>query len=447
MSRANNLHNDLQKGSDAMALAAAAELDGRADSITRADRALANLVTNHYRFSGPTGVDQVLQAAGVTRRYLRSLPASDILPITSANIITDEVAGALEARYIEVTATPVGFWSMFPISFISGNTSDNSFNVGSVSVAGFTRGVCDFTPVYICNPYEGSGDTIYSVAADPTKRRRLIELRQQGGNTAQNSPGNYGFLQPPDGTGGANAIRDMIAKTKSAACYNSRGVLLRPGFIATVRDALNVRFDVYNGSMNGNKNNADYAPGENVRKGYQMPSKGNGNACNADLASPPDPTKYDAFPRDNCFSTGCSIANGRVGDGNWNFDQYWSTNFATTTNPVSVSKPVGADGVNPASNTNQPTRYSVYRYEIAQGIVNHPSNGGERGTPACSNNSVSNPDRRILYGAILNCQALAAAGLMGGGNSSPPLPVEAFASFFITETVESGSDQTIRVEL
>ncbi|TIT89510.1 MAG: hypothetical protein E5W41_02020, partial [Mesorhizobium sp.] len=294
MSRANNLHNDLQKGSDAMALAAAAELDGRADSITRADRALANLVTNHYRFSGPTGVDQVLQAAGVTRRYLRSLPASDILPITSANIITDEVAGALEARYIEVTATPVGFWSMFPISFISGNTSDNSFNVGSVSVAGFTRGVCDFTPVYICNPYEGSGDTIYSVAADPTKRRRLIELRQQGGNTAQNSPGNYGFLQPPDGTGGANAIRDMIAKTKSAACYNSRGVLLRPGFIATVRDALNVRFDVYNGSMNGNKNNADYAPGENVRKGYQMPSKGNGNACNADLASPPDPTKYDA---------------------------------------------------------------------------------------------------------------------------------------------------------
>ncbi|TIS15025.1 MAG: hypothetical protein E5X07_36935, partial [Mesorhizobium sp.] len=184
---------------------------------------------------------------------------------------------------------------------------------------------------------------------------------------------------------------------------------------------MNVRFDVYNGSMNGNKNNADYAPGENVRKGYQMPSKGNGNACNADLASPPDPTKYDAFPRDNCFSTGCSIANGRVGDGNWNFDQYWSTNFATTTNPVSVSKPVGADGVNPASNTNQPTRYSVYRYEIAQGIVNHPSNGGERGTPACSNNSVSNPDRRILYGAILNCQALAAAGLMGGGNSSPPL--------------------------
>ncbi|CDX20655.1 conserved exported hypothetical protein [Mesorhizobium sp. ORS 3324] len=444
MSRANNLHNDLQKGADAMALAAAAELDGRSDSITRADRALANLVSNHYRFSGTTGVDQTLLAAGVSRRYLRSLPASDASPITSANVITDEVAGALEARYIEVTATPVGFFSMFPVSFISGNTSDNSFTVGAVSVAGFTRGVCDFTPVYICNPYENSTDSIYAVASDPTKRRRLIELRQQGGSTAQNSPGNYGFLQPPNGSGGANAIRDMIAKTKSQACYNSRGVLLRPGFIATVRDALNVRFDVYNGSMNGNKNNPNYAPGENVRKGY----KTQGNACNAAAVSPAQPTNFEPFPRDSCFASGtCTIANGRVGNGNWDFNQYWSTNFATTTNPVSVPKPLGADGVSPASNTNQPTRYSVYRYEISQGIVGHASNGGEIGAPTCSPNKVSNPDRRILYGAILNCQALAAAGLMSGGNSSPPLPVEAFGSFFITETVESGSDQTIRVEL
>ncbi|TPL10184.1 pilus assembly protein [Mesorhizobium sp. B2-4-14] len=442
MSRANNLHNDLQKGGDAMALASAAELDGRPDSITRADRALANLVANHYRFSGPTGEDQVLQASGVTRRYLRSLPASDDMPITSANVITDEVAGAVEAQYIEVTVIPVGFSSMFPISFISGNSGDNSFNVGTVSVAGLSRSVCDFTPVYICNPYEGSADSLYDVAADPAKRRRLIELRQQGGNSAQNSPGNYGFLQPPDGSGGANGIRDMIAKTKSQACYNSRGVSLRPGFIATVRDALNVRFDVYNGSMNGNKSDPNYAPGENVRKGY----KSQGNACNADVVSPADPNNFEAFPRDDC-SAGCPIANGRVGNGNWDFNQYWSTNFATATNPVSVPKPLGADGAGPASNTNQPTRYSVYRYEIAQGIVGHPSNGGESGTPACSPNRVSNPDRRLIYGAILNCQALAAAGLMGGGNSSPPLPVEAFGSFFITETVESGSDQTIRVEL
>nr|WP_246684365.1 pilus assembly protein TadG-related protein [Mesorhizobium sp. B2-6-5] len=35
MSRASSLHNDPQKGVDALALAAAAELDGRSDNITR----------------------------------------------------------------------------------------------------------------------------------------------------------------------------------------------------------------------------------------------------------------------------------------------------------------------------------------------------------------------------------------------------------------------------
>ncbi|RWM78271.1 MAG: hypothetical protein EOR81_14325 [Mesorhizobium sp.] len=457
MSRVNNLHNDLQKGADSFALAAAAELDGSSGSWARAERAMATLVDNESNFSTagrftltsgqPGGTQRCNNAGNISWCFLEAIPANDGTKITTANQANyladaNQAVGEAETRFIQVTVVPQGFAAIFPVSFLSSDAS-NSFNVGAVAVAGFTSGVCDFTPVYICNPYENSTDSIYDVAADPAKRRRLIELRQQGGNSAQNSPGNYGFLQPPDDSGGANAIRDMIAKTKSQACYNSRGVLLRPGFIATVRDALNVRFDVYNGPMNSNRTDPDYAPGENVRKGY----KTQGNACNADAVSPTQPTNFQAFPRDNCFATNCSIANGRVGDGDWDFEQYWNTNFNTTANPVTVPKPLGADGVNPASNTNQPTRYSVYRYEISQGIVDHPSNGGEIGTPACSPNKVSNPDRRLLYGAILNCQALTAAGLMAGGNSSPPLPAEAFASFFITETVESGSDQTIRVEL
>ena len=73
MSRANNLHNDLQKGADAFALTAAAELDGGPDAITRADRALLNLVDNTQRFS-TTGVQTLLTSAGITRRFLRSIP-------------------------------------------------------------------------------------------------------------------------------------------------------------------------------------------------------------------------------------------------------------------------------------------------------------------------------------------------------------------------------------
>jgi hypothetical protein len=45
----------------------------------------------------------------------------------------------------------------------------------------------------------------------------------------------------------------------------------------------------------------------------------------------------------------------------------------------------------------------------------------------------------LLYGALLNCGALQAAGNNLSGNSSN-LPVEAFASFFMTEPVPGASE-------
>ena len=52
---------------------------------------------------------------------------------------------------------------------------------------------------------------------------------------------------------GADGIRDMIAQIRSPSCYANRGVEVRPGFIATARDAINVRFDSYEGPMNSAK--------------------------------------------------------------------------------------------------------------------------------------------------------------------------------------------------
>ncbi|TIU24929.1 MAG: hypothetical protein E5W34_05715, partial [Mesorhizobium sp.] len=90
---------------------------------------------------------------------------------------------------VRVTVTPVGFAAIFPASFLTGNTASNSFNVGAVSVAGFTSGVCNYTPVFICNPYEmvngtnsAGGVTLQQAASDPSIRRRLIELRTVGNN-------------------------------------------------------------------------------------------------------------------------------------------------------------------------------------------------------------------------------------------------------------------------
>ena len=165
MSRMNNLHNDLQKGTDALALAAAAELNGRSDAWTRAENALTNLVANNTTFSNTNGgvvslttgngaatVDPTYAACRskgqVSWCFLASIPASDASPITSANY----AASATVTRFIQVKAQPETFSAIFPVLIASsGGSTDTNYNISAVSVAGFTSGVCNYTPVFICN--------------------------------------------------------------------------------------------------------------------------------------------------------------------------------------------------------------------------------------------------------------------------------------------------------
>lgn len=434
MSRASTLHNDLQKAADAMAVAGAAELDGRTDSITRADRAIASLVDNQYFFAGTSGPQTLAAVTGITRRYLRSIPgdlsgvSGDARPVT--DVITDEIADADEARFVEVTANPVGFTAIFPLSVVSAAGGPQTFNVGAVAVAGFTSSVCNFTPVFICNPYEGApnGITLEQAVANRDIRRRLIELRKVG-NGAAAGPGNFGFLEPPDGVGnGAQALAQTIATSTPVGCYSADGVDTKTGQNAgPVQDAFNVRFGI---RANGSHfNDAVYGPAENVRKGG-IRTNGNANSCpSMNQLSFTEPGTM-GLPRDATTP----YMSGRMGDGNWDLNSYWSTNFPSVAMPSSWS-------------TSKPTRYEVYRYEIAQGLVGNESIGGERGTPASAcQPPVTTVDRRLIYGAILNCNALEEDNDLSG--HSEDLPVEAFASFFLTEPVQSPSeDASVMVEL
>src|SRR5919198_1298212 len=76
-SRLYNLATTLQKGADALALAGAAELDGRPDAITRANAAIANLVANQHKFASTSPATITTSSV----RYLQSLPANDSVPI------------------------------------------------------------------------------------------------------------------------------------------------------------------------------------------------------------------------------------------------------------------------------------------------------------------------------------------------------------------------------
>src|SRR6185437_6229110 len=64
LARVNSLHNDVQSGLDAMALAAAAELDGKTGAVSRANRAVQKLLANQTNFS--TSGQQTLALSDVT---------------------------------------------------------------------------------------------------------------------------------------------------------------------------------------------------------------------------------------------------------------------------------------------------------------------------------------------------------------------------------------------
>ncbi|TIL42969.1 pilus assembly protein TadG-related protein [Mesorhizobium sp.] len=422
MSRANNLHNDLQKGADAFALAGAAELDGNPDAITRSDRAIASLVDNTYKFSN-AGPMQTLTNAGITRRYLRSLPPNDTDAIRVQDVITNEVTGAAEAEFVEVTVNPTGFSAIFPASFLTGNTGDNAFNIGATAVAGFAGVVvCDMTPLFICNPFEDLGVPLHQVVSDQNFYRKGIRL-VQGGGTGSWGPGNFGFLRPTDDHGyGAGELADDIAQADTPECINSRGVNMRTGGPQpAVRDAINVRFDIYGGQMRSNDPLIPPAP--NVRKGYKYKNAGNPNACNMDpVTDITELTQFRHMTQDDSYT-------GRVGDGMWDYEGYMAANGFTTSDMAGF---VDAGG-NAYSNENPPSRYDLYRYEIDSGLVDDASLGGETGDAACHASPSTDPDRRLIYGAIVNC--LEHAGNLNG-QSGAPIPAVGFASFFLTEPVD-----------
>lgn len=399
--RLSNLATSLQKGADALALAGAAELDRKLDAIMRANAAISNMVDNEHKFgaASPGGV------VPTSIRYLSDLPGMDSEPVDA--YVTEDPTSAY---FVEVTVAPQTLNTILPASFFGGS---NTATATARAVAGFEAAVCQFTPMFMCNPFEGTGTTIFEAIKDPAIRRRQIKLRMKAGGTSQYAPGNYGFLQPPGGERGADEIRKMLALVHPPACFRQNGVELRPGFIGSAQQGLNVRFDIYDGAMSGKKSDPDFRPALNVRKGYKN--------CKSKRPEE-DLTQYRGLPDDTCFGTGGSCVGERFGDGVWDIDGYKMANNL---------------GDIPYSSANPASRYEVYRYELEHGLVNRESVGGETGQPQCYGDPSTlsdEPDRRLLYIAAINCLEHNVSE-ENTGNSGPPVPVAAFVKLFLTKPV------------
>ena len=434
VSRVYNLDNELQSASDALARAGAAELDHRGDSLERANRAVANLVRNNQKF-GDEGFGEVTVSSV---RFLSSVPDNDYDPITAAHV----TESPYEASYIEVNVSPETINTVFPVSMVS---KISSTSMDANSIAGMESGVCGVAPVFVCNPYEDSETSLYEALEDRSVRRQQIQFKRPGGNSSQYGPGNFGYLDPFNGKGGAKALKDAIAIDVPQTCFSQSGVYLKTGNIASVRHAVNTRFDIYEGSFKSKRNDPAYAPAANVVKGYS----GN-KACKISQND-------DAYglPRDTCFEDGsCTGLDGRMGGGEWDFVEYVKINhnYASSMNIEGTTYFI--DYANhTVTPSDIPTRYEMYRWEIdtncVPGSITYGNaNTPEEGLPQChsSGPSEADIDRRIIYAAVLNCGFIQ-ENYGFNGASSGALPVDSFVKVFLTEPMGKGQNNILYGEM
>jgi Flp pilus assembly protein TadG len=427
-SRLMSVQSQLQNGADALALAGAAELDRRPDSIIRAEAAIHNLLNNPVSSAGAG------QVAKVNRiEFLSSLPVDDNLPITTRNVTEDPTLAA----YVEVSVEPIHLQTILPVSMSSGR---QNITVGAQAVAGYDQVVCNASPVFICNPFETAGMSYYQatqalVAADqnPAAHRQLVRLRRSQSRNGGYGAGDFGYVAPVTGyfptsacgPGGGRGIPQALAATQVRACFRLSSVNLISGDDQSAMDGLNTRLDIYGGSFGACR---IYPPDLNVRKGFV--AIGNVNWCNAMPAGPNWPMPAPdaaAMPLDqNMIIAARQLLdpNTATGNGIWNCAAYWSVaHFAGR----------GKNAPPPGCTTSATiSRYDLYRYEI--NFLNDRSRGVEYGVPQCAPPGAAN--RRVITVPIVNCGSSPVPVL----NDTQNVPVAGFGKFFLVLPAQSGTN-------
>lgn len=423
-------HAELQAFADNVALAAAGELDGKDDAITRSQNAAANMISDSQTFANGPGT--LSGATDYTLTFHSALPASDLTPL-GANATTDPNA----AKFVQIVLTPKSL-SMSLASGLDTLLGGNGFattDVSAEAVAGFTQAACDISPLMFCLP--PNWDTTLDVGDQ-------ILLRS-GGKGTQWGPGNFGFIDLAafeDTSGvcadeGGNKLACLIAaQSQITQCVLTNGISTEPGQkVGITNAAFNVRFDIYRSVLNGEKNNPDFAPAPNVIKGIKK--KGGGTCIQGNEQLTGDTT---ALGRDLCMGSGTCGGNNRFGNGTWDRAGYLNTNHDLADG---MQDDIGSDAHLPpltGSNTKYAgTRFGMYLREIAYGDSNpHPQPNpdailnpalSETGRPMCSNSTPGGAERRVVTAAGVDCAKTKIKGATSG------VPVTKFVSVFLTEPV------------
>lgn len=349
------MDTELQNAADQAALAAASQLDGGSDAITRATNAANAMVVNKTLFANDSN------ASG------KNVTVPTLVFYTSYNATTDApgstTTSGSAAKVVQVTvANRTAQFALTPVV-----AALRSATINASAVAGMGSGICQVPPLMFCAPSAN-----FPSATDIGIGVRL----QPGPTTGAWAPGDYGYLD--FGNGASGLATNLGSNQATQACFdNSSGIETEPGNKASVTTALNTRLDLYEPSAGScDIGTGNFCPAQNTRKDFarkEIVTISNLAYQESNLAytDPPQQSFWDAnpnpgcgaagatvtdfeqratavgFTRDSCHITGTCTTN--FGNGTWDVGGYFAANHP------SAAVPTGSAA----------TRYSVYKWELA----------------------------------------------------------------------------------
>ena len=465
-----SLDTELQNAADQAALAAATQLDKQTGAIARATAAANNLVKNQTLFANDGAATGI---GGLTLTFCSAFDDSKADTAAACTVTTSDAT----ARSVWVQIG--GRTANFALTPVVGALSSGTLT--AEAVAGQSSAICKEPPMMMCNP---AGAT-YDITKFAGKG---IALKGTGGGGSW-APGDFGFLDV--GAGASDLAKVMGFSTSTFECVDVNNPSTETGGMTSVINEFNTRFDIYeSGDSLGCYGSSLCAPSLNSRKDVLMNgSHDSKNKCGlvnagkdgwsvstspyrpADHNVLPTSTIPDAmgYPHDlchafndptepgnpNCTSSAIwgtkASTNERFGTGDWDIDAYWRTNHPGSAvgglYPTSMNSTIMAYSPLPAGAPARtyPTRYQVYRWEMANAATQLPAAGRtiaagtDYGQPICrpgltaSTPAGTTPDRRVFPVSVINC-----TGLSG---KKPVTPLDT-VDVFLTEpslTRESGS--------
>jgi Flp pilus assembly protein TadG len=474
------VNNNLQELADASALAAAAQLDGASDAITRADCAARTLTTT-TSCSNPT-------VPNTPTRWFDGTAGTAILSTTNGvqfyqqtnGTIGDATTDPKLAVYVQVTTgsdwhVTSGFLSgamaILGITAASNSTYATAWAQGN-GAGGVSN--CGVVQSFLCNPFESTETNPGNANnfAQNVSVGTMIKLVNGAG-----AAGNWGLLQVPNENSNPHNLAAFWDETLNNQCSNgnSQGTTRTGNVAKFAYEGMNVRFDSPFGSgddsvsapivIDGFKSSGGTGP--NGLNGNKCNRLDPGNTWDVTDAGCPNGANCNGIPAVPCFNATSFGGSNRTSAGcggqtfaqtDVNFSAYDTACGLASTDAAFGSCPLPRDQTftnnvgngpntldlqaywkNHHGSTSYPThsgvgpRYYMYQQEVNGTGITWNTDAVEQHGPVCTNSTVGSLSRRTLYAAIVDCSHWGITG-------NKPLPTtNLIAQFFMTEPAGQGT--------